>query len=115
MTELKIPIVTTGTISAEEFRNKVKGKWDVPKTLPKFAIGDIVSWKGFWGTDDVGMVIAVKQNVSGWGYEIVRPRLSDGMLERVGENEFKEVRDKNGDKQRIDILTLVDKMDPEDW
>lgn len=111
MTDVTVPMMSSETMSAAEFRKRARKAWStLPTTYPKFKIGDIVAWTGFWKDDRVGMVVGVTENVSGWSYTILQPDHVDGSLRKIAQNE--KALQQSGEKE---MLKLIDSFDPKDW
>lgn len=81
---VKIPILAFEEVSTEQFRAECLAHF-LPKDAAKFKVGDVVQVEGNFGRKLPGTIIAVSAGGSDkcWLYDIARPRLADGVLERV--------------------------------
>lgn len=81
---IKIPVLTFEEVDTETFRQECL-KVFLPKRAAEYAIGDVVMITCVFNRKLPGTVIGVSvgSSVSDWRYDLARPRLSDGVLERV--------------------------------
>jgi hypothetical protein len=81
---VKIPTLTFEEVSTDRFRNECLARF-LPAKVPKFKVGDVVEVVTDFGRKLPGTVIGVQAGGSDkpWFYDIARPRLADGVLERV--------------------------------
>lgn len=81
---IKIPMLTFEEVSTDDFRAECLARF-LPKQKPAFGIGDVVEVEGDFGRKLPGTIIQVTSSASDspWRYDVARPRLADGVLERV--------------------------------
>lgn len=84
--KIKVPAVQMLEISGDEFIADVVKQF-LPATEPKFALKQLVMFKGAFGRDMPAVVLSISSSISGWMYDVARPRLADGVIDRVGATE----------------------------